>query len=195
MERLNQIYGELQKLEKEKWDQKLVADEMFMLIGDQGDSVLAYKTQEGEENRGLLTITEPCHVQIAEKLEIPLKYYRKLQAEAPELLNKNVNHWLEHDDRILFLRGLGNKARALLSERYRVIDHLSVLDAAISELQHHNCTIETAHLDETHLYLKVKSMELKSYVKHQGDEIIGGFLIQNSETGQGSVQIILGFLG
>ena len=72
-------------------------------------------------------ITKPCHNQIAERLEIPVKYYAKMENEAPELLTENVNTWLREKSKEVFIRGLGNSVRAFLSDKYRVIDHLDTL--------------------------------------------------------------------
>src|SRR5574341_842325 len=37
---------------------------------------------------------ETFHNQLAESLEIPKQYYQRLRSEAPELYERNVNHWL-----------------------------------------------------------------------------------------------------
>jgi hypothetical protein len=144
------------------------------------------------EIRGMdrsFAITKPCHGQVAERLEIPLKYYHRMESEAPDLLAQNVNTWLERTEKAFFVRGLGESVRALLSHRYRVIDHLDVLYCALNELQRHEIETEDCFLSETEMNLKVKSNELGDFVRHRNDRIIGGLLLTNSETGQGALRI------
>jgi hypothetical protein len=136
-----------------------------------------------------LAINGSCHNQIAEKLEIPLKYYHRMEEETPELLARNVNTWLERSEKDFFIRGLGDSVRAFLSDRYRVIDHLDVLMCALNELQAHDAEIEDCFLSETELNIKVKSQTLRDFVRHKDDLIMGGIFITNSETGHKALRV------
>ena len=40
------------------------------------------------------TICDNAHQQIAARFNIPYRYYAKMQSEAPDLLDQNVNRWL-----------------------------------------------------------------------------------------------------
>ncbi len=106
-----------------------------------------------------------------------------MQAEAPELLVHNVNVWLEKNPRNYFIRGMEDCARAFLSDRYRVIDHLDVLMYALKELQVHEAEVEDCFLSEIEMNIKVKSQKLRDFVRHKDDLIIGGLYLTNSETG------------
>ena len=64
-------------------------------------------------------INSIAHGQIASKLGIPKAYYDRMQAEAPELLADNANHWFENSDAKRMVRTLHQDARALLSDRFR----------------------------------------------------------------------------
>jgi hypothetical protein len=141
----------------------------------------------GKEN--LLSITRPCHNQVAERLEIPAKYYARMESETPRLLTENVNTWLREKPKEVFIRGLGDSVRAFLSERYRVIDHLDMLYCALNELQAHEAEIEDCYLSETEMNLKVKSHSLRDFVRHREDLIIGGLLLTNSETGHHALRV------
>jgi hypothetical protein len=135
------------------------------------------------------SITKPCHTQFAEKLEIPLKYYHKMEESAPDLLVSNVNTWLRKNGKDVFIRGLGDSVRAFLSDRYRVIDHLDVLLCALNELQAHEAEIEDCFLSEIELNIKVKSGKLRDFVRHKDDLIMGGIFITNSETGHKALRV------
>jgi hypothetical protein len=115
--RLQNLIEELERQEPLKWDQKIDSSQLGMVLDESPKFQL-----NGKEN--LFTITRPCHNQIAERLEIPVKYYAKMENESPELLAENVNTWLKEKPKEVFIRGLGDSVRAFLSNRYRVIDHL-----------------------------------------------------------------------
>jgi hypothetical protein len=176
------MIDELETQKPLKWDRKLNAAQIAMALAE-NTPILRLP---GEE---LFSITKPCHTQIAEKLEIPLKYYHKMEESAPDLLVSNVNTWLQQNGKDIFIRGLGNSVRAFLSDRYRVIDHLDVLLCALNELQAHDAEIEDCYLSEIEMNIKVKSQKLKDFVRHKDDLIMGGIFITNSETGHKALRV------
>lgn len=176
------MIDELETQKPLKWDRKLNAAQIAMALAE-NTPILRLP---GEE---LFSITKPCHTQIAEKLEIPLKYYHKMEESAPDLLVSNVNTWLRKNEKDIFIRGLGNSVRAFLSDRYRVIDHLDVLLCALNELQAHDAEIEDCYLSEIEMNIKVKSQKLKDFVRHKDDLIMGGIFITNSETGHKALRV------
>jgi len=164
-----------------KWDQKIDSSKLTMMLADQ--------TPRFQMNGNNFAITRPCHNQIAERLEIPAKYYAKMESEAPELLTQNVNTWLRDNPKDVFIRGLGDSVRAFLSDRYRVIDHLDMLLCSLNELQAHEVEVEDCYLSETEMNIKVKSHQLRDFVRHRDDLIIGGLLLVNSETGHRALRV------
>lgn len=181
--KLQSLIEELEKQRPLKWDQRINSSHLEMVISQEQ----ARFQVEGKDN--LLSITKPCHSQIAERLEIPAKYYQKMEDETPELLVENVNTWLKKTGRDLFIRGLGESVRAFLSDRYRVIDHLDTLYCSLNELQAYETEIEDCFISETEMNIKVKSNQLKDFVRHRDDLIIGGLLFTNSETGHKALRI------
>lgn len=176
----------LQALENQhplKWDRKFNTSKLVMRVEE--DQVKL----EIPGNESLNLITKPCHLQIAERLDIPVRYYNRMETEDPYLLAANVNAWLTRMEKDVFIRGLGNAVRALLSDRYRVIDHLDFLFCSLNELQSHKAEIEDCFLSETEMYLKVKSHNLKDFIRHRDDLIIGGLLLTNSETGHKALRV------
>jgi hypothetical protein len=180
--RLENLIRELERQKPLKWDKKLRSSEIEMGL----DESLPFLHIQGKK---AVLITKPCHYQIAEKLEIPLKYYHKMEEETPELLTENVNTWLRRNNKDVFLRGLDESARAFLSDRYRVIDHLDVLMCALNELQAHEAEIEDCYLSETEMNIKVKSQQLRDFVRHKDDLMIGGIFLTNSETGHKALRV------
>jgi len=180
--KLESLIRELERQKSLKWDKKLRSSEIEMGL----DESLPFLHIQGKK---AVLITKPCHDQIAEKLEIPLKYYHKMEEETPELLTENVNTWLRRNNKDVFLRGLDEAARAFLSDRYRVIDHLDVLMCALNELQAHDAEIEDCFLSETEMNIKVKSQTLRDFVRHKDDLMIGGIFLSNSETGHKALRV------
>jgi len=180
--KLESLVQELERQRPLKWDKRVNSSALMMSSAKSEAKLLI-----GSENP--FSISEPCHAQIAEKLEIPLKYYRRMEEEAPELLARNVNAWLERSEKEFFVRGLGDSVRAFLSDRYRVIDHFDVLMCALNELQAHDAEIEDCFLSETEMNIKVKSQKLRDFVRHKDDLMIGGIFLTNSETGHKALRV------
>jgi hypothetical protein len=180
--RLENLIQELERQKPLKWDEKLHSSQISMVLAENQPRFQINASR-------FLAINGSCHNQIAEKLEIPLKYYHRMEEETPELLARNVNTWLERSEKDFFIRGLGDSVRAFLSDRYRVIDHLDVLYCALNELQAHDAEIEDCFLSETELNIKVKSQTLRDFVRHKDDLIMGGIFITNSETGHKALRV------
>jgi hypothetical protein len=180
--RLQELIEELERQKRLKWDQKIESAQMRMVVDGSPKFQL-----NGKGN--LFSITRPCHNQIAERLETPVKYYAKMENEAPELLVTNVNTWLKEKPKEVFIRGLGNSVRAFLSGKYRVIDHIDVLYCSLNELQAYEAEVEDCYLSETEMNVKVNSNQLKDFARHKDDVIIEGLLLVNSETGHRALRV------
>jgi len=180
--KLERLIEELERQKPLKWDKRIKSSDLKIVPLEN-----QVKLQVGSDNS--FSIIQPCHVQIAEKLEIPLKYYHKMESEAPELLVENVNTWLRKTEKEFFIRGLGDSVRAFLSDRYRVIDHLDVLYCSLNELQAHEAEVEDCFLSEIELNIKVRSQKLKDFVRHRDDLIMGGLFLTNSETGHKALRV------
>lgn len=153
--------------------------------------------------------TDLFDTQIAKKLGIPVQYFRKMKAHAPNILQDNVNGWLKYAPNKKFMvraletnNELDNIGRAFLSNSYDIIDDYDVLFAALEaiKLTGVNVKIERADISDTRLYLSVTCPEievnaesfLKEYLKENdaaGNGIISGFIITNSEVGKGAFEI------
>lgn len=137
--RLQTLIDELEKQRPMKWDQKIDSAKLKMALSS-GQVRIQINGKDDS-----YSVTKPCHDQIAERLDIPIKYYSKMENEAPGLLAENVNTWIREKPREVFIRGLGDSVRAFLSDRYRVIDHLDVLYCALNELQAHEAEVEDCY--------------------------------------------------
>lgn len=150
-----------------------------------------------------------CDSQIAEKLQIPLLYYRRMKKDLPTLLANNINEWLALDQKSKYLIRTFESdpeqagiARAFLSDNYSILDNFDVLLAALEAIKKAGVEVEItkAEVTDLRLYLHVvcPSVEydgtafLRQYMKDSGETncgIYSGFVLANSEVGKGAFEI------
>jgi hypothetical protein len=157
-----------------------------------------------------LDIMPVAHSQIAEKLNIPKKYYDRI-SQYPELLDANVTFWLKKEKGNYFLRTFIDSEeqqgvlRAVLSDRFNTIDNFDVLMASLEAIKDSGIplNIEDCDITDKRFYVRFVAPEievhapelLKSY-NVPGDKgnsgrtgIMSGFVISNSEVGHGQFSI------
>ena len=139
-------------------------------------------------DKGYFPVTDHAHSQIAGHLKIPKGYYDRLRS-TPELLNRNVNHWLsQREGEKRLVRTLDGNARALLSERYRPFDNYQVALNSLEALKAADCRVASCEVTSRRFYLKAVSNRIETEVK-KGDVVQAGVVISNSEVGSGSLRV------
>lgn len=159
-------------------------------------------------------VTEHTHFQIAQKLEIPGGYYNKMRIDNQDLLAININSWLSRKEKTKYLlrtfnyseEGINNVCRAMLSDRYAILDNMDVLLTALEAIKKTGIHVEIikAEVTERRMYLHIVSPEihieatelLNGYLENEKIEtdmlhkgIISGIIISNSEVGLGTFEI------
>ena len=178
--------------------------------------------------------TDHADGSIAEKLGIPRAYLRRLRADRVDLYDANVNGWLhgsvlggrsfgaaydaepetspQPDSRSFLVRAFRGDdgtgvARALLSDRYRIVDNLDVLTAALDGVRDAGVAveIEAADLTETRMMVRVACPSVHElapdllagyrspFTGASGTDnpvISAGLVIGNSEVGGGALTIV-----
>ncbi|RZI59574.1 MAG: DUF932 domain-containing protein [Rubrivivax sp.] len=138
---------------------------------------------------GDFAVTELARRQLAAKLNIPFAYFERMRSEQPQLLDRNVNTWLQCDEGHKMVRTLDGEARAVLSDRYRRLDNHDLANAVIPILMTlPNVQFESLELTATKMYLKVVVPPL-AYTMSPGDIIQAGIVISNSEVGHGTLSV------
>jgi hypothetical protein len=170
---------------------------------------------------------------LSQKLNIPLPYVRRLRETRPDLYDANVNGWLHGrkakwiigmrdqlpvreaipgDSRSFMIRtfrgddgGLG-VARCLLSDRYKTIDNLDALTAALAGVQQAGADINIVGCDlsDRRMYVRIEAPGIRAlapallagyhspYNGRTVEEcpfVFAGLEIGNSEVGNGSFSI------
>lgn len=137
--------------------------------------------------------SELANRQIGERLAIPARYFERMQTEAPALLARNVNHWLQANPEPRLIRTLDGTARAFLSNRYQRIDNVHVAEVILPILaETPGIEIVSTEITERKLYIKAKSTAIRAEVKGSrrvGDVVEAGICVTNSEVGLGAVSV------
>jgi hypothetical protein len=158
-----------------------------------------------------LQVLDCCHSQIGSKLEIPKKYYDRMLSQENyfHLLDYNVTTWFQEKNTNYLLRTFIDReqrtgiARAMLSDRYNVLDNYDVMLATLEAIRESgiNVQIESGDITDTKFYMRFIcpdiEMEAPELLKNYrvpngtqgGNGIISGFVISNSETGNGKFSI------
>lgn len=118
----------------------MAEDGQTLLVPEQGEATIdADGVTPGDTVFHRLDISDVAHAHIAEKLSIPLRYYRDtMHGDHVGLRAHNVNYWTGIDSRKVMLRTYTNPfggdglLRALLSDKYAIIDNLDVTMACLA---------------------------------------------------------------
>src|SRR5258708_25886464 len=153
--------------DKNKWEQTYLAEELEV-------------TKVG---MGVWPFSDHAVSQFCQKLDIPVRYFRRL----PDEMKMTVANF---DLRRLkgtsfFVRGKGEWVRAFLSAEYVAYNNSEIAQTAESLLRNAALSVKSFVLEETHMFLKIISEDihdLESGLK-------AGIMIGNSEVGMGSVSV------
>jgi hypothetical protein len=175
---------------------------------------------------GLYRPTEVFDEGVANKLGVPVGYLKRLRVQRPDLYDANVNGWLHGhkgdeahsipaasaDKRSFFVRtfqgdsgGVG-VARALMSDRYSVIDNTDVLMATMAGINEAGvaCDIDGADVTDRRMYVRVRCESVSALAPEllrgyrspfgggdgtENPTVFAGFVVSNSEVGNGSFSI------
>lgn len=174
--------------------------------------------------------TDHADGNIADRLQIPRAYLRRLRTDRPDLYDANINGWLHGestvdptsgemrrfadptpDPRSFLVRAFRGDngtgvARALLSDRYRIVDNLDVLTSALDGVRDAgvDVEIEAADLTETRMMVRVACPAVHELAPDlladyrspftgatgaDNPVISAGLVIGNSEVGGGALTI------
>ena len=154
-------------------------------------------TEEGPK-MDVMPLSDWAHSQVAGKLDIPLKYYRRMREQAPELLARNINTWLPTTNKVLvsnpqnrklLLRTMDGNIRAVLSDRYKILDNHDLLLKSLEEFREVGAELHRADLTPNHMYIKAIVPHTIEEIR-LGDTVVPGVIIQNSEVGAGAFKVM-----
>jgi hypothetical protein len=168
------------------------APEMEMVVNSDNDIKLNINAEE-------YGINPIGHQTLADRMDIPARYYNRMKESNPELLAQNVNSWARHGDNAKvnrMVRTLYGDARAVLSDSYARRDNYDFLSAILPVLQNvGNLTVQSSEITERRMYVQMTFPDIQMEVdltkgdRKVGDVMQAGLLIQNSEVGYGCREI------
>jgi hypothetical protein len=163
--------------DQNKWDRNVSGKELR--ISDSG----ALELSNGSSAGKTYSLSEVATSQMCQKLEIPVKYYRRLPDEMKATVaNFDIGRLNGHS---YLLRGKGDWLRAFLSAEYVAYNNAEIAQTAESLLRNGALDVKSFVLEETHMFLKIISEDihdLESGLK-------AGIMIGNSEVGMASVSV------
>ena len=183
---LKALAAELKRQHDNKHDFIVNTRNLQMQTNSKGESKLTFNLN----NKSIsFSVNDNAHQQIAARLNIPIRYYQKMQIESPQLLDQTVNDSFKKLAENRMLRTLDGTARAFLSDRYRRIDNLELCAAIYPFIESTKfLSVESAEVTDSHLYLKVINKRIKAEIS-KGNIIHAGFVISNSEVGEGYLKV------
>lgn len=175
---------------------------------DMPNQVALVLLKEGASELERFSISENCHRQIAGRLQIPLKHYFRMLADYRDLIINEVNAIFNNEPQTRLLRTLDGKARAFLSDRYKVLDNDQVLEQVLPPIVQGDIPSEllSSNISENNMHMKILftgdnlAQDIGSLNRPQNhiggqnngetrDIVRPGAVVRNSETGMGSLVI------
>lgn len=141
-----------------------------------------------------LPIGAQAHKQIAERLQIPGRYYERMMLEQPELLAENINTWFQAGPEKRMLRVMDGRLRAFLSDKYLRIDNYDVANAVLPVLASIDGVRNlSSEITETRMYIKAVTSKVTRQIISKravkGEMVEAGVMVTNSEIGLGAVSV------
>lgn len=198
---LDELAKEILRQKDAKRD--FVADVPLLNLHSNGKSVL--KIGEFAE----MPLNSIAHEQLAERVGIPKKYYDRLREESPELLDQNVNHWFgasafnakkeKVEPPSYLVRTLDGNVRALLSDKYKIMDNHEVAEAVFPVLGALDLMILSCEITEKNMLIKAVDKSIERDIPTgarmgQGhvifDTLAPAITIRTSEVGYGALSVL-----
>ena len=178
---ISQLMAKVNQLSKLKKDYLVPTNELT--VTTKGDTTFL------NVNDTPFVLQERAASQLSSITHLPFSYYQRLKEHYPDLLDANLNRLLADQGKPRMVRTLGAAARAVLSDRYRKVEHETLLDSLLPLITSiKGLEIVSASLTPDRLYLKATCEYEKAEVK-VGDAVAWGILCVNSETGCSSIVV------
>lgn len=181
---LNSLVAELSRQEASKRDVVLATEALSVKTID---GISHFTT--GRDGVQPMPMTSLCRNQVASRVGIPSTFATKLIEQDPDLFDHMTTELFHRYPQQRMVRTLDGQARAFLSDRYKRIDNMPVLQTidpilgSIPGVQLSSCDVTNDRM-----YIKITSPRLQGDLK-VGDPVQMGLVISNSEVGLGALSI------
>lgn len=184
------------KLKGEKLD--MVMSRSVWSMTEDGEIFLPGLRSSTYGNNPVFAATGWAHGQIAEKLDIPKRYYDRMLVEDPSLLARNVNTWRQKtQEQSNLIRTLNGTVRAFVSDKFRCLDNYEVLVAVANAAMNvaPGIACKRAYVTERSMNVELVDSSAVYYIDPQGnaDPYYPALSIVNSEVGYRAFEIRASF--
>ena len=187
---LSQLAQELERQLETKRD--FVADTRKIQMSEDASRMELSKVGE-------FPLKDLAHGQVADRLQIPKRFYDRMRTSHPDLVAHTVNSLFQREPETRMVRTLDGDVRAFLSDRFNPIDNYALAERVLPKFQGLDLDIRSCEVTETRMYLKAVYPGLEETVRVKGFYDAGtqdkvetyqpGIVISNSEVGLGSVYV------
>jgi hypothetical protein len=195
---ITELAAEIERQANAKRDLVASTSVMGMLVD--GDEV---KLAIGNAPENRFAINDLAHDQIGVYTKIPAPYYDRMLAEDRNLLQANVNRWLRAEPKDKRLaRTLDGSLRAFMSDAYRPLENVDLLEAILPPLIGSGAEIVSCEVTERRLYIKAVDKTVQREIEKKTGHRLGdgssaffkdilcpAITIQNSEVGAGALAV------
>lgn len=197
---LTELAIEIERQAASKKDYLVNVATALALVPSGGDMQLVISGGEGGHETAV-GVNPLAHEQFGEFAKIPRDYYKRMQAEQPDLLAQNVNTWFRAappKQRTRLLRVLDGKARAFVSNSYRPLDYMQLAESILPVLSALELEVISCDITERRLYFKAVDRRITRDIPsgRMGDgshtifdTVSPAIVISNSEVGCGSLSV------
>lgn len=121
------------------------------------------------------------------KLQVPSRYFSRLTATGNNVLAaKNINCWLEDNEKNLFLREYDGKIRGVLSGSYSVYDAPEILKSVSEVFDLNNFKLKGSFINEERLHLRLIENEMMNI---EDEDLFAGISLDSSDVGRSGLQV------
>lgn len=166
--------------------QDLIVDTSCLSINStRGSSVVCVATNNALHR---FNLQPNAHKQLSEFLGIPYRYYQRLLLDKPKLFDDTINALLTTNHQKRLLRITDGNIKAFLSDRYKPLNSIHLLDRLQLELsQQVGYQMVDMAIEDGSFVVKMVNRGKKAEVA--GSTFYSGVVVINDETGNGSVRV------
>lgn len=171
---LTTVVAELDRQLASKID--FVADTRSMKFGVAEDKTVRLYANSAQVSEYLpkdgLVLTYDCLAQAGNRMspDIPSKFLRDLVAQQPDLAADLMTELFHRTPARRMIRCLDNRVRAVLSNRYRILDNRDFAMAALDAARAHDGEVLEAQLTDRHMRLKLTTRKVFDVIETTRDK-------------------------
>lgn len=149
-------------------------------------AMLKYQPDNSDEAR-VKEFTTHSMSQLCTKIGVPNRYIDKcIKAGNIQLAAENMNSWIDEYGRSLFIREYGERVRAVLSDRYMVLDAPVILETLTDLVNPDDFTIRGFFLNEERFHARIVMNEM---LQISGEDLFAGIQVDSSDVGRSIINI------